>query len=264
MEYTKKELLNIYNNSILNKLSNPELSNFKNQLHLVCSNANFEAIDLEILIFLLNNLNSEKVVMIDEEFINFSIEITKNKLLRFFYPFNDIIELVFNDYKKYSDLNTLSYKLIWFNFLNEHSIEVLKKYNSDLANIFSISQQYLKKRYDYEKEGLRFPISITNEIFERTIILLLANIEIYNYDYSLPSKVATYILNNQEKFEKLLSYFYITLITKDYKLLDKKNIFIKILLNYFSKQNKVVSLEELKLKKKLNNRNFNLSSLFKS
>lgn len=75
MEYTKKELLNIYNNSILNKLNNPELSNFKNQLHLVCSNANFEAIDLEILIFLLNNLNSEKVKMIDEENLFSSIVI---------------------------------------------------------------------------------------------------------------------------------------------------------------------------------------------
>lgn len=255
MKYTRKDLLNIYNDSKENKLNNPELQKIKYQLHLICSNTNFEDDNLFNLIYILLELDNEKLNLIDIEFINFVIKITKMNYLKWMYAVIDVIQIILYDYSKLNTLKNFSYKLIWFNGLNDEDIITLKNYNEDLANVIIESREYIYNRS--EKNDFIFPLDVSNDIFNKLVILFLSNPKKYNYDYSLPNKIANYILNNQEKFERIISYFYIIPLSykkKDFELQGKTDLFIEMLLNYYSK-NKLVSFEELKLKKELKKRN---------
>ncbi len=263
MKYTRKELEKIYYESKFEELNRPELMNIKSQLNTVCSNTFFNADDFSYLIELLNYIKIEQLNMIDEEFIKFANKIANNKELKWMQSVNTIITVLFNDYKN----NTADYiiNLIpWLYDLDESDRETLKKYNICIASILNASQKFLKNRPLIPDYNLLY-IETIHDIFNRSSILFLSDIERYDYDYSLPNTVINYIINNYDRLEKLIGIFYLNEYTrgKDYGILLKNNIFIKLLLNHFSKKSKLVTIEELELKKELKSKSYDIDRMLR-
>lgn len=246
MVYTNKEINDIYEGALNKNITNQKANKIKNILYEISDMGNFNVFSYHKLIYTLTNINKSKLPNLDklrelyELVYKDSEELTND-----FYVIASLINVLYTDYNnvKKKEFKRLTEDMCFiFPSCNSYdSISLIMEINPMLGNLIIDSNLFFENRPNNDA-NVMYTYNM-NIMFAEMMVVFLQNIEYYEYDYSLPSRVMYSLLKN--KLESCNIIF-------EYSKSKDKHLFIKALFNVYKKENGMMfpkEKEEIEKKK---------------
>lgn len=239
LKYNKQELQLLYWQAKARDIKKKELKDIKKALYEIVSLGQYSP-DFMDLIKILKCLPDKALRSIENgEFTKFYTLLAKKEKNEYgpFYKgnFNNcnmLLRLLYTDYSKIN--NSEEFNLISDSFIQQIYIEN----NEELINmIFNINPHlaYVLEDYKrYKDYGPKFTFNIfdsitskLNELYNDLQTTLLMNIELFNYQYTIPTDIIIFLLENIETTRNT--------IIEPYSKYEDKYQFCKIIMNEYNK-----------------------------
>ena len=182
------------------------------------------------LIYTLTNINKSKLPNLNKLRELYELVYKdSDELPKDFFVIAALINVLYTDYNnvKKKEFKRLTEDMCFiFPSCNSYdSIELIKSINPKVGNLISESSLFFKNRPS--KYGNIMYAYIMNVMFSKMMVVFLQNIEYYEYDYSLPSRVMYSLLNNQKDAFNIID---------EYSKCKDIPLFIKALFNVYKKE----------------------------
>ena len=206
--HNKKSIMNIYNLISDDKIDESELLTILPKLYLIMNKVDMDEIEIVRMIDTLREIrNKNRFDSVTPELVDLIIKTTKNDIidLEDTLYFDVILKntvLPYNENicdKDYNLMLFLSGFELYLEFINQmlkkKDLVILDKYNHELVEII---KRYKQVQYIYKQ-------CVVNDVILSTMIshfasMLYFNLEEFDYDYDLLTRIVSNIINNYQKF----------------------------------------------------------------
>lgn len=230
MTYTNKEINAIYGSALNKNITNKKVSKIKEILYEISDMSEFNVFSYHKLIYTLNVINKSNLPNLDKLRELYDL-VYKNQeeLPKDFYVISCLINVLYTDYSnvKKKDFKRLTEDMCFMYpaCYSVESINLIKSVNPVVGNLISESRVFFENRPS--KYGTVIYAYSMNKMFAEMMIVFLQNIEYFEYDYSLASRVMHSLLKNKkDAYEVIMGYS----TCKDVSM------FIKALFNVYKKE----------------------------
>jgi len=268
IKYNRQELQLLYWQAKARDIKKKELKDIKKALYEIVSLGQYSP-DFLDLIKILKTLPDKALKSIENgDFTKFYTILAKQNNNEYgpfykgnFYNCNMLLRLLYTDYSKIStneEFNTISNSFIMALYIkgNEELLNIIYNINPHLSYILEDYQRYKEYGPKYNFNTFDSITHKLNDLYHDLQTTLLMNMEPFNYQYTLPTNIILFLLENIETTRNT--------IIESYSKYEDKYQFCKIIINEYIKfknsedilNNK--QLEEQineKTKKLLNNKN---------
>jgi len=230
MAYTGREINEIYESALNKNITNDKVSKIKDILYEISDIGEFNVFSYHKLIYTLNNINRSSLPNLDKlrELYNL---VYKNleELPKDFYVVACLINVLYTDYTcvRKKDFKRLTEDTCFlFPACNSReSVDLIKNVNPIVGNLVSESRVFFENRPS-NYGGVMYAYNM-NMMFAEMMVVFLENLEYFEYDYSLPSRVMHSLLENQKESSSIII---------EYSNCKDVRIFIKALFNVYKKE----------------------------
>lgn len=230
MIYTNKEINNIYESALNKNIINEKVSKIKNILYQISDMGDYNVFSYHKLIYTLNNINRSRLPNLDKLRELYELAYKEgNELPKDFYVVAALINSLYTNYNnvKKKEFKRLTEDMCFlFPACNTYeTIDLIKEINPIVGNLISESSLFFENRpSNYGNVMYAYNMNI---MFAEMMIVFLENIEYFEYDYSLPSRVMHSLLVNQKDAVGIII---------EYSKCKDIPLFIKVLFNVYKKE----------------------------
>jgi len=238
MIYTNKEINNIYEGALDKNITNEKVSKIKNILYQISDMGDFNVFSYHKLIYTLTNINKSSLPNLDKLRELYELVYTnKEELPKDFYVVAALINSLYTNYNnvKKKEFKRLTEDMCFlFPACNTNeTIDLIKSINPIVGNLISNSSLFFENRpSNYGNVMYAYNMNI---MFAEMMIVFLENIEYFEYDYSLPSRVMRSLLENQKEASNIVI---------EYSMSKDVRLFIKALFNVYKKEECLMFIKE--------------------
>lgn len=230
MTYTGREINDIYEGALNKNITNKKVSKIKNILYEISDMGDFNVFSYHKLIYTLNNINRSSLPNLDKLRELYELAYKEgNDLPKDFYVVAALINSLYIDYSsvKKKEFKRLTEDICFlFPACNSiETIDLIKEINPMIGNLISESSLFFENRPS-EYGNVMYAYTM-NMMFAEMMVVFLENIDYYEYDYSLPSRVMHSLLENQKDAVG---------VTLEYSRCKDVRLFIKALFNVYKKE----------------------------
>lgn len=246
MTYTNKEINEIYESALNKNITNKKVSKIKDILYEISDMGEFNVFSYYKLIYTLSVINKSSLSNLSKLRELYNLVYKDNEdLPNDFFVVSSLINVLYTDYScvKKKEFKRLTEDMCFmYPACNSvESIDLIKSINPVVGNLISESRLFFENRPS--KYGSVMYAYNMNIMFSEMMVVFLQNIEYYEYDYSLPSRVMHSLLINKIEASNIII---------EYSKCKDIHLFIKALFNVYKKENGMMfrkEKEEMKKKK---------------
>ena len=246
MTYTNKEINAIYESALNKNITNKKVSKIKDILYEVSDIAQFNVFSYYKLIYTLSVINKSSLPNLSKLRELYNLVYKDNEdLPNDFFVVSSLINVLYTDYScvKKKEFKGLTEDMCFmYPACNSvESIDLIKSINPVVGNLISESRLFFENRPS--KYGNVMYAYNMNIMFSEMMVVFLENIEYFEYDYSLPSRVMHSLLENKKDACNIII---------EYSKCKDVHLFIKALFNVYKKENGMMfpkEKEEIEKKK---------------
>lgn len=239
LKYNKQELQLLYWQAKARDIKKKELKDIKKALYEIVSLGQYSP-DFMDLIKILTTLPENKLKNIENgEFTKFYTILAKQNNNEYgafykgnFQNCNMLLRLIYTDYNTISndiEFTTISDSFIMTYYIeeNEKLLNIIFNINPHLSYILEDYQRYKKHKQQFSFNVFDSIHYILNKLYNDLQTTLLMNIELFNYQYTIPTDIIMFLLENIKTTRNT--------IIESYSEYKDKYKFCKIIINEYIK-----------------------------
>lgn len=238
MTYTGREINAIYEGALTKNITNKKVNKIKNILYDISNMGDFNVFSYHKLIYTLSNINKSNLPNLDKlRELYELVYINKEELPKDFYVVASLINVLYTDYSnvKKKEFKRLTEDMCFlFPACNSiESIDLIKSINPIIGNLISKSNLFFENRpSNYGNVMYAYTMNV---MFAEMMVVFLQNLEYFEYDYHLPSRVMHSLLKNNKEASSIII---------EYSKCKDIQLFIKALFNVYKKENGLIFRKE--------------------
>lgn len=238
MTYTGREIKEIYESELNKNITNNKVSKIKDILYEISDMGEFNVFSYHKLIYTLNVINKSSLPNLDKLRELYDL-VYKNQeeLPKDFYVVSCLINVLYTDYTcvRKKDFKRLTEDMCFlFPACNSReSVDLIKSVNPVVGNLVGSSSLFFENRPS-NYGGIMYAYNM-NRMFAEMMVVFLENLEYYEYDYSLPSRVMHSLLENKKDANEVIMA---------YSACKDINLFVKALFNVYKKESGLIFPKE--------------------